>query len=220
MSVPKPEFAAHSMSTESNSPTSTLALNTVVEKEFVSPLTAIRSALELLRDFPDLQRAEQLQFLENALGECGKLENSIDKLAVTAYAAGDRSSEGQPEPAALDKSGFEARINFLQDEQIIEIDFSDFEFSSTRLVNQFYDLLDRKIEASGKRWYILVNYQNCSVWPEAWISFAHRGRKVNVSYSLGSVRYAEKSSDTADSDLFDSRDAALARIEKLRQNAQ
>jgi hypothetical protein len=37
---------------------STLTLSTKVEEEFVSPLTAIRGALEILRDFPALEQVQ------------------------------------------------------------------------------------------------------------------------------------------------------------------
>ena len=81
--------------------------------------------------------------------------------------------------------------------------------------------LDYLIEQSGMRWYILANYRDCRIWPEAWVAFAHRGKKVNVSYSLGTVRYVEPDPDdpasqSSDPDIFDSRAAALAHIEQMR----
>ena len=82
------------------------------------------------------------------------------------------------------------------------------------------------IEHSGERWYIVVNYHKCSIWPEAWVAFAHRGKKVNGSYSLGTVRYvdASKTDDAAflpaDPELNHPRDAALAAIAAQRQSAR
>ena len=66
-----------------------------------------------------------------------------------------------------------------------------------------------------------VNYRNCTVWPEAWVAFAHRGKKVNVSYSRGTVRYDERNGDSHlhDPDLFSSRDLAIQHIEQLRASA-
>ena len=100
-------------------------------------------------------------------------------------------------------------------------------FSGSAVVNAFYDRLDELFEQSGHRWFVLVNYRHCSVWPEAWVAFAHRGKKVNVNYSLGTVRYIEdKEGDGSavdemmrDPDLLPSRAAALARIEELRESA-
>jgi hypothetical protein len=73
----------------------------------------------------------------------------------------------------------------------------------------------------------VINYRNCSIWPEAWVAFAHRGKKVNVSHSLGTVRYApsqttgdkineDSRSERFDPNLFSSREAALAKVEEMK----
>jgi hypothetical protein len=202
----------------------TLALNTTLEREFVSPLTSIRGVLEIMRDFPDLTDKERSRFLDNALQDCLRLEQGIEHLASTVYAAADPLHQ-EPLPAKPEdrESAYAHRIRLSEESQIIDVDFSDFEFSSSAIVNDFYNHLDQLIENSGKRWYILANYRNCSIWPEAWVAFAHRGKKVNVSYSLGTVRYtdSDESSDSSssqnDPETFTSREAALAHINKLRQ---
>ena len=57
---------------------------------------------------------------------------------------------------------------------------------------------------------------------EAWVAFAHRGKRVNAAYALGAARHDEASgadgalSGNLDPDMFPSREAALARIEQLR----
>ena len=205
----------------------TLALNTTLEREFVSPLTSIRGALEILRDFPELPGEQRERFLANALADCTRLELGVEQLASTVYSAGERQRMEDPQATADDSgSKYAERIHFLTDSQIIEIDFSDLEFSDSKLVNEFYNVLDRMIESTGQLWYIAVNYHNCSVWPEAWVAFAHRGKKVNVSYSLGTVRYYDASKPGAedchpyDPDLLSSRADALAHIEELRRAAQ
>ena len=106
------------------------------------------------------------------------------------------------------------------DQQLIEIDFSDLESRNSGLVNAFYDELDALVEASGQRWFFLVNYRQCTVWPEAWVAYAHRGKKISVSYALGTARYAEEAgaSEAVDTTAaqssatttFTSRQAALA----------
>jgi len=211
------------MPQESDNAGLTLALNTTLEREFVAPLTSVRGVLEIIRDFPDLSDAERGRFLANALADCRRLELGIDQLAATVYAAAEREQRDQPQVES--DSAYRDRIRIFEDLDIIEVDFSEFEFSSSSIVNGFYNLLDRLIEATGKRWYIVVNYQHCSIWPEAWVAFAHRGKKVNASYSLGTVRYfdARASGDepapSSDPDLFRSRDEALARIAQLRAQA-
>jgi len=207
---------------------STLALNTKLEEEFVSPLTSMRGALEILRDFPDLSEGERIKFIETALQGCARLERGVEELASAVYEAGQQA---QATPATdlhpAEQSEYAKRVQMLNDAEAIEIDFSDFVFSSAKIVNDFYDVIDQTVETTGRTWYFLVNYRDCRVWPEAWVAFAHRGKKVNVNYSLGTVRYVEqqttdgskgrRESDRLDPDMFNSREEALARIQEMRR---
>ena len=164
------------------------------------------------------------RFVSNALNDCARLELGIEQLASTVYAAGARMQQEQ-HVAKQKGSGSEYahRIHFIEELQVLEIDLSDFEFASSKIANEFYDSLDQMIENTGQRWYIIVNYRECRIWPEAWIAYAHRGKKVNVSYSLGTVRYIEQGDSSGDATLvndpgiFASRDKALVRIEELRR---
>lgn len=206
----------------------TLALNTKVEADFVSPLTAVRSALEILRDFPDLADEERQRFVHSALRGCARLELGVEQLSETVYAAGQQAEARKPSDmpqAAFDK--LKQRIRFHEDIDTVEIDFSDFQFSSAKIVDDFYDVIDTAIEQTQRMWYFLVDYRDCSVWPEAWIAFAHRGKKVNTGYSLGTVRYAEYDNPVdqigrgtrlgvSTPDFFDTRHAALSRIEEMK----
>ena len=199
-------------------PQSTLALNTKVEEDFVAPLTAVRGALEILRDFPALGDDERRRFVSTALRGCTQLERSVEELAGTVYAAGQTIESVE----SLDQGEYAGRINVLEDIEVIEIDFSEFVFSNSNVVNEFYDAIDGVIRSTGRSWFFLVNNRDCSIWPEAWVAFAHRGKKVAVNHSLGTVRYAERpdSDDASDApfdpDLFASREAALAKIEELK----
>ena len=201
----------------------TLALNTTLEREFVSPLTSIRGALEIMRDFPDLSDEERSRFIKNALQDCARLELGVEHLTETVYAAVDSHNQGQSQAAQVaSDSCYADRIQFFEELQVVEIDFSDFVFTSSKVVNDFYDLLDQLIESTGQRWYVVVNYHHCRIWPEAWVAFAHRGKKFNLSYSLGSVRYFDASAVDDDltlfndPEMFSSRDEAMAHIEALR----
>ncbi|MGB0508119.1 MAG: hypothetical protein ACPGGK_18185 [Pikeienuella sp.] len=110
---------------------------------------------------------------------------------------------------------------------IMEADFSDFTFATLGDVHDFYDHLDDRMRVTGKKWFFLVNYMNTKIMPEVWGAFANRGKKLNMDFSLGSVRY-DASEDTAkeiarranteefDPNLFAVRDDALARIAELR----
>ena len=215
------------MSDDPSRPTPTLALSTKLEEDFVAPLTALRGALEIIRDFPDLPSSERGRFLETALRGCAQLEQGIDDLARSVYAAGQKAQTDAPADVA--SKGYAARIHILQDLDVVEIDFSDFAFDSSKVVNDFYDVIEAQIDRTGRDWYFLVNYGDCSVWPEAWVAFAHRGKRINASHSLGTVRYAHRGengeakdfrSDSYDPNLFDSRDAALAKIAEMKRARQ
>ena len=118
---------------------------------------------------------------------------------------------------------FDDRIIFHADLQIMEADFSDLAFERSRDVDGFYDVLEEKLAETGRRWYFLVNYRNCTIEPEAWMAFANRGKRANLAYSNGSVRF-DTSRETEASilqdakredfepNLFSNRDDAIKRI--------
>ena len=183
---------------------STLALNTRLEDSFVSPLTAIRGALEILRDFPDLTEEERTRFVSGALEECARLEAGIEDLGASVYAAAERDdAEAAP---AIDQR-FAGRIVFDDETGLADLDFSDFEFNATALVNAFYDAIEAAANATGRRWIFLVDMDRCRVWPEAWVAFAHRGKKLTTNFSTGVLRYG----DAGD---YGSRDEAVAALKK------
>lgn len=123
---------------------------------------------------------------------------------------------------------FDPRIRFDPAAEIMEADFEGLRFCDSQMVDALYDRIEERIAITGReRWFFLVNYRDCQVFPEAWIAYAHRGKRLNVKHSLGSVRYAA-STATADAiaaraarerfdpNLFPSRAAALAKIQEMR----
>ena len=124
-------------------------------------------------------------------------------------------------------TSFADRIRFLKDDQVMDVDFSNLTFESSGPVNEFYDEVDQRIAATGEKWFFLVNYHELHIMLEASITFAHRGKKTNLAYSLGSARYAasldmretikERSTvEDFDPNLHDTRDEALAHLRGLR----
>ena len=120
------------------------------------------------------------------------------------------------------------RISFHPDLDIFEADFSDLTLTNPDEVERFYDRIEARIAATGQeKWLFLVNYRNCRIMPEAWLAHSMRGKRLNITHSLGTVRYdasPETSAQIArsantenfDANLFDNRDAALARIADMR----
>ena len=88
----------------------------------------------------------------------------------------------------MEKTDYEKRITFHDDLQIMEVDFSNVTFEDARQVNDFYDVIDEKIAATGRDWYFLVNYFNCQLTQWAWLPFARRGKLVNLAHSMGTAR--------------------------------
>lgn len=200
---------------------STLALNTKVEESFVTPLTAIRGALEILRDFPDLQPTQRKQFIDTALMECARLARGVDELAETVYAAGERSMlQDAAEPTSAEEQEFANRVRVLDDLKIIDIDFNDYEFCNSEMVNDFFDYIDRIAERVGEDCYFALNVWECRIWPEAWVAYAHRTKKVRVTYALGMFRYVDggdvaKPDVLSDPDIAPSREAAFKLISDI-----
>lgn len=197
-----------------------LALNTKLEQDFVSPLTAVRGAIEILRDYPDLAADERHRFIETALRECARLEQGVAELAETVYAAGLRA-QSRPATALSPETyrGHAGRIRFHDAIDVVEIDFSDLVFSDSRIVNDVHDVIEAEVGATGRDWYFVVNHRGCSVWPEAWVAFAHRGKKVQAAHALATVRYATAADAGRDPGMLASRDQALARVAELRRDA-
>ncbi len=121
----------------------------------------------------------------------------------------------------------ERRVSFHSDIQVMEADFSNMTFDVSSSVHKAYDVIDRKLQETGEKWFFLVNYLNCKIMSEAWIAFAHRGKTVNLAYSLGSARFAASSETSGeilesakqekfDPNLFRTREDALAYLADLR----
>lgn len=122
---------------------------------------------------------------------------------------------------------FVRRVNFLHDDQIMDVDFSDFTFWHSGDVNDFYDFVEARIRETDRKWYFLVNLNRCRIMPEAWVQYARRGKALNIAASLGSVRYAAGSETEAEirlraqtqefrPNIRNTREEALARIAELK----
>ena len=123
---------------------------------------------------------------------------------------------------------FRNRVKFHEEEQIMDVDFSNVTFEHSRDVNDCYDVLDVLIAESGKKWYFLVNYENTKIFSGAWVQYAARGKTLNEAGSLGSVRYAPGSETETDirlraetggfrPNIRNTREEALERIEEMKR---
>ena len=129
--------------------------------------------------------------------------------------------------SAVDRAELDKRITFHDADQIMEVDFSHFTFHHSRDVDDFYDFLEERIKESDRRWFFLVNLNECEILPGAWVRYAYRGKRLNEAGSLGSVRYAAGSETAEDirlraetqgfrPNIRNTRDEALGLIEEMR----
>ncbi len=114
---------------------------------------------------------------------------------------------------------FRKRVVFLDEEQVMDVDFSDITFEHSRDVNDCYDILDELVAATGRKWYFLVNYENTKIFSGAWIQYAARGKALNEAGSLGSVRYAPGSETETDIRLRAESGGFRPNIRNTRQEA-
>jgi len=90
------------------------------------------------------------------------------------------------------------RLEFLPDQEIMEVDFSNMTFEHSVDVDVVYDFIEQQIAATERSWYFLVNYEGTNIEAAAWVQYARRGKALNEGWSLGSVRYAPGSETEAD----------------------
>ena len=176
----------------------TSVLSTKLEEDFILPLTAVRGALEILRDYPDIAEDDRQKFVTSALDECARIERGIADLGAAVY-AGQRAGQEAPDD--------DGRVAFRPDAEIAELDFAGLDFDSAATVNRVFDAVEERVAQTGRRWWFLVDYTGCHVFPEAWIAFAHRGKKVRVEYGYGTIRF-----DARGEGGLPDRDGALAQI--------
>ncbi|MEL6642317.1 MAG: hypothetical protein AAFQ79_00170 [Pseudomonadota bacterium] len=96
------------------------------------------------------------------------------------------------------RADFAERVEFLLEDEIMEVNFSTFTFHHARDVNDFYDFIEELIKKTDRKWYFLINYEGCQIMPAAWVQYARRGKELNIAASLGSVRYAPGSETETD----------------------
>jgi len=123
------------------------------------------------------------------------------------------------------------RVILHEDIGTMEADFSGMTLTTEAEVDAFYDEADRRLAATGKRWYFLVIYTDCVIEPQVWDRFAARGKATNISHGLGTVRVGTSASaretirERAQRDLFranihDSRDQAMLALGEMRKRRE
>lgn len=111
----------------------------------------------------------------------------------------------------------------------MDVDFSGLYFAHSTDVNQFYDYIEQQIAETRRKWYFLVNYNDCRIDQMAWVAYAQRGKRLNIEFGLGSVRFAAGSETEAEirlraesqdfrPNIRNTRAEALQRIAELKRD--
>jgi len=109
----------------------------------------------------------------------------------------------------------------------LEAGFAHFRVYTSKDVKDFYDHIKARITETNRKWFLLIDYNGCRIETAAWVSFARRGKALNLAALLGSVRYAAGSETEADirlraetqdfrPDIRTTRKEALARSEDVK----
>lgn len=127
-------------------------------------------------------------------------------------------------PATHETREIDDRVTFHPEDEILEVDLSDYTLENSADVNLLYDRLEALIAATGEPlWFFLINYRGTRIEPAAWFAHSRRGRDLNLAHSMGSVRFdaseetrrqIERSAgtDNFDPNLFASREEAYAKL--------
>jgi branched-chain amino acid transport system ATP-binding protein len=112
--------------------------------------------------------------------------------------------------------------------ETVEVDFANLTFDDAAQVDAFYDEVDRRLEATDRRWYFLMVYTDCVITPDAGERFAERGKNTDINYGLGTVRvgataqtrkaiceHAGRAMFRANN--FDTRDRAMSALGEMRK---
>jgi branched-chain amino acid transport system ATP-binding protein len=121
-----------------------------------------------------------------------------------------------------------SRVKFHDALEVMEVDFTDVTFVDRDDVSAWYDEIDRLLQATGRKWFFLVIYNDCVIKPEAWDAFASRGKNTNTKWGLGTARVGasremhdairERSkADRFRSNLCRTREEALAALAAMRR---
>jgi len=123
------------------------------------------------------------------------------------------------------------RVILHEDIGAMEADFTGMSFTAESEVDAFYDEADRRMEATGRRWYFLVIYTDCFIAPEVWDRFAARGKSTNIKYGLGTVRVGTSAGtretirqraqrEMFRANIYESRDQAILALGEMRKRRE
>jgi len=123
---------------------------------------------------------------------------------------------------------FQDRIKIIEDLEALELDLSHLTFASKEDIDDFYDEVDRRLATTGRSWYFLLDYTDCTIAAEMWDHFGARRKQSDGTYGLGTVRYGVSAptrqmirvramEERSRANVFETRADALAALAELRK---
>ncbi|HVO87248.1 MAG TPA: hypothetical protein VMV45_01800, partial [Casimicrobiaceae bacterium] len=120
------------------------------------------------------------------------------------------------------------RVVFHASLDAVELDLAGISFETPGEVDAFYDHADERLAASGKRWYFIVNYTDCSIGQAAWDRYAERGKNTNIQHGLGTLRFGaseqvreqirrQAGREMFRANMYATRDQAVAALGEMRK---
>jgi branched-chain amino acid transport system ATP-binding protein len=124
-----------------------------------------------------------------------------------------------------------SRIKIVEALDVLEVDFSDIAFTSKEDVDEAYDEIDRRLGATNRRWYFLVDYTGATIADHVRDHFGARGKHSEIAYGLGTVRFglsgatrqaarAQGMQTQVRANVFETREDALAALGELRKRRE
>jgi len=158
-------------------------------------------------------------------------EDALAEISAMRSKQPEARNRGKLAPSKYSADDFKPLVGFLEDLQVLDVNLTDISFDNANDVNTFYDHVEEQVKATGKKWYFLVNYSNCKISMRAWVTYAQRGKKLNIASSLGSVRYdatpefeaeirSQASTGEFRANIARRREDALGMIEKMKSKAE
>lgn len=109
-----------------------------------------------------------------------------------------RVKQAAPKVLSVSKDDLNKRVEFLDSEDTMCVDFSDISFEHSADIDFVYDFIEEQLKSTGRKWFFLVNYNGTRIQSPAWVQKSARSKTLNENWSLGSVRYAMGSETETD----------------------
>ncbi len=144
-------------------------------------------------------------------------ESALDHLKARRSKRWKKTGQAERNPFSRDELLW--RVAFLTADRIMDVNLAHLVFRTPADIDALYDFVEEQVAGTGRRWFILENFDGTRVEPPARPRHAARDAALRDSWSLGSVAYAPGGRDRDASAFCDTREDALAAIAAIKADA-